>query len=140
MTRDEALKVYEIQHERFRHTKELQWKINLASWALIALAINVSDKIKSQLSCWQVILVSLIFFIAQMVFSFRTQLALESDKKISIRILAQLNESASKILDIQLDIIKLTEKVTVGKTGKWWLFFQAFATGVLLLVFCFMAT
>jgi hypothetical protein len=68
MTRNEALEVYKVQHERFRQTKELQWKINLASWALIAVAITYSDKLKGvpPSNIW---LLCVVFFIAQMIFS-----------------------------------------------------------------------
>jgi len=68
MTRDEALEIYKIQHERFRPTKELQWKKNLTSWALIAIAITYSDKLKG-LSVFQISFVSGIFWIARMIFS-----------------------------------------------------------------------
>ena len=42
--------------------------------------------------------------------------------------------------NIEIDISKLTTKVYPSSTGKWWLFFQAFTTGTLLLVFYFMTT
>src|ERR1051326_6979568 len=104
MTRNEELEVYKVQHERFRQTKELQWKINLASWALIALGINAADKIRGQLTKSEVIYVVSVFFIAQMIFSYRTQRALEGDKLISRELLKQLSVNADPKENVRLDI------------------------------------
>jgi hypothetical protein len=134
MKREEALEVYKIQHERFRQTKELQWKINLASWALIALAITYSDKLSS-LSAFQVCTFSSIFFIAQMIFSWRTQRALEADKEISKHILNELGSTNDEDLSIDVNVDKLTKKIKIRSTGRWWLAFQALTTGILLLAF-----
>jgi hypothetical protein len=140
MTRDEAMQVYKVQHERFRQTKELQWKINLASWALIALGINSADKIRRQLDVSEVIITISIFFLAQMIFSYRTQRALEADKIISRDILRQLSLNVNPNENIHIDIKKLTKKIYPGGTGWWWLFFQGFVTGILLLLLYFMTT
>jgi hypothetical protein len=139
MTRKEAIEVYKTQHERFRQTKELQWKINLASWALIALGINYSEKIRNQLNDKSLFSFVLIFFVAQMIFSFRTQRALEADKIISREILKQLNINTEENLNIQIDINKLTRKIYFGATGWWWVFFQALTTGILLFFFYMLA-
>jgi hypothetical protein len=135
MTREEAIEVYKVQHERFRQTKELQWKINLSSWALIALGIFYSDKIKNQISNSQAIAIILVFFIAQMIFSFRTQRALEGDKIISREILSQLDLGTEKNLNVKIDIRGPTKKIYFRATGWWWLFFQALTTGILLFLF-----
>jgi H+/Cl- antiporter ClcA len=131
MTRDEAIEVYKVQHEKFRQTKELQWKINLASWALIAIAITYSDKLKG-LSVFQIWFVSGVFWIAQMIFSWRTQLALEVDKKISKHILDTLNLNTNKDLNIVVNVNGKNKKIEFQYTGIWWLIFQALTTGILL--------
>ena len=131
MTRDEALEVYKVQHERFRQTKELQWKINLASWALIAIAITYSDKLKG-LSSFQICFVSGVFWVAQMIFAWRTQRALEADKKISKHILNTLNLNTNRDLNIAVNVDELTKTIKIHGTGRWWLLFQALTTGILL--------
>src|SRR5262245_10914706 len=110
MTRDEALEIYKIQHERFRQTKELQWKINLASWALIAVSVSYSNKL-SGLSTRQIFIGCLIFWIAQMIFAWRTQRALEADKAVSKHILNQLSLGTDKTQNFTVNIDELTKKV-----------------------------
>lgn len=131
MTRNEALEIYKIQHERFRQTKELQWKINLASWALIAVSISYSEKL-SQLSTCGIIIGCLFFWIAQMIFSWRTQMALESDKVVSKHILNYLSLGTKKSQNIIINIDELTKQVKIQNTGLWWLVFQGLTTGILL--------
>lgn len=131
MTRDEALEIYKVQHERFRQTKELQWKINLASWALIAVAISYSEKLGG-LSLRQISFGCIIFWIAQMIFSWRTQRALEADKAVSKHILNQLSFGTDKSQNLSINIEELTKQVKIRSTGIWWLAFQALTTGILL--------
>ena len=140
MKREEAIKVYDIQHSRFRQTKELQWKINLASWALIALGVNYSEKFRNVLSKTQVWSIVIVFFIAQMIFSWRTQRALEGDKKISKHILDNLSINTKDDQNIKIDIENLLKNVKIRRTGWWWLFFQAFTTGILLYLFVIACT
>jgi len=139
MKRQEALEIYKVQHERFRQTKEFQWKINLASWALIALAITYSDKLNGLSAC-QIWFVSSVFLIAQMIFSWRTQKALEADKKISKHILHELSSNTNENLNIEINVDELTKATKINHTGKWWLLFQFLTTGILLGLFIMVTT
>jgi len=139
MKRQEAIEIYNIQHSRFRQTKEIQWKFNLATWALIALGINFSEKIKGRLEWYELIIFVFAFFAAHVIFAWRTQRALEADKIISKHILKQQSHNNNDNLNIEVDIDNLTKKVRVKNTGRWWLFFQMLSTGILLTIFYFLS-
>lgn len=135
MKRQESIEVYNSQHARFRQTKEIQWKFNLATWALIALGINFSEKLKDRFDYSNLLTMVILFFIAHMIFAIRTQRALEADKIVSKHILRQLNWNTDDNFNVEVDIDKLTKKIKIGWTGWWWIFFQALSTGILLALF-----
>ena len=107
-----AIELYKIQHDRFKHTKDLQWKVNLSLWTLLAFAIYYSDKIANRLSVIEIFLIVIFFFTAQVIFSFKTQASMEADKKIMLSIVDQLNEPSGE--NIIISIIELTQ-VAKGK-------------------------
>lgn len=67
-----------------------------------------------------------------MIFSWRTQRALEADKAVSKYILNQLSFGTDKSQNFTINIDELTKKVKIRSTGVWWLVFQALTTGILL--------
>ena len=132
MTRTEALEVYRIQHEKFRHNQHIQWTFNIAIWTLIALAIQFfkppNDGVPAYLLLW----LSTIFFVTHLLFVWRIQRVHEVTKNIWLSILGDLNRQSDD--NIVVDIKRLTVETIIPPTGFYWMFFQMAATGVLLAV------
>ena len=130
-----AIEIYKIQHDRFKHTKDLQWKINLSFWTLLAAGVYYSDKFAATLSLFQMICVVVIFFVAQVIFSYKTQKSMEADKKIMSEILEQLNHD--KVKNISVNVRERAKDVRASKQGNGWILFHLFMSASLLLLLLF---
>lgn len=137
MTRDEAVNLTKATRERFEKTREIQWKMNVAIWTLMAAAIYLFAKeptIRFSLNL-QFILLTIIFGLTHLVFVYMTQRSLETSKRIEEYIFAKLNENNSGLKEFEVDVKKITNFWWISRPGWFWLAFQMTSTTLLLIIF-----
>lgn len=137
MKREEVLEIYKLEHARFNSFREIQWKMNVTFWTVIILGI-AQVEIISRLNWYEIVVLSLLIFIAHLIFVVRTQLSLEASIKIERHIENELNDGLKD--NISLDKTSITQKVRIRRRGWHWLIFQLLATAVLLIVFLLLVT
>lgn len=137
MTRDEAVSFTKATRERFEKTREIQWKMNVAIWTLIAAAIFLFAKEPSIRfhKSGSLIFFSILFGITHFIFIYMTQRSLETSKRIEEYIFKKLNEENSGLKEFEVDIKKLTRFWLLSLPGWFWLLFQMASTFLLLLIF-----
>ena len=137
MTRDEAVNLTKVTRERFEKTREIQWKMNVAKWTLMAAAIYLFAKepsIRFSRGC-PLIFFAVIFGVTHLLFIYMTQLSLETSKRIEEYIFTKLNEQNSSLSQFEIDIKKITSFWLISFPGWVWLLFQMASTSLLLVIF-----
>jgi hypothetical protein len=132
MTRQEAMEFIKREDEKFNHTRQHQWRFNIAVWTLIVLGIAFIANNKPMLPLIPLIVLCLLFLIAHWIYTFRIQISLSHCKMIVDDLLKQLNRDNSEDSVITLDFEKATRGRTLTKYGDQWIFFQLLSTSVLL--------
>jgi hypothetical protein len=137
MTRDEAINFVKASRERFEKTREIQWKMNVAIWTLMAAAIYLFAKepsIRFTKSC-TLIFLAIVFGITHLLFVYIIQRSLETSKSIEDHIFTKLNEQNSSLQQFEVDIRKLSSFWSISPPGLFWLLFQMASTTILLIIF-----
>jgi len=135
MTREEAIEIYKVQHSKFQKSQDLQWKFNIAMWTLIAAGIYFVGNRTFKVNGWDIPIVLLLiicFALSHRQFAKLNQRALGVGKAIWGTILIKLQSNDCS--DIKVDFKKISEDFKLTPRDKKWIFFQVFATVVLLTV------
>ena len=150
MTRPEAMEFIKSQNEKFNHTRQHQWKFNITFWSLIVLGIYFLNKEKFKIPFLPLCILCGLFLIAHYLYALRIQVSLSHCKKNVDYLLNQLNQTNREDLLITLDFEKARQvrkkkekeeedEKELTKYGPSWIFFQCFATAVLLAMFLLVA-
>jgi hypothetical protein len=127
------LEIYKIEAEKYNKTREIHWKLNIAIWTVIIVAIYAQSENKlnfSNRSCAVKCLIYLIPFLIHCAFVCFIQGSLS-------RSLNRMNNAATILLDekaTKRNWDKLLDK-TVADPNKYWHYLQLGITGFLLFIF-----
>lgn len=133
MTRSEAIVVYELNHQRFDKTREIQWKFNVAMWTLLAASIYFFRShhiIKCNCIFW---ILWILFFLSHSLFIYLTQRSLQFSKDACNYILESLNNSEERLV-INWNKESIDKNIKLGPKAKLWITFQLLATLILLII------
>lgn len=134
MNAEHALEVYKVQHARFEKTREIQWKFNIATWTLLALAIAYVEKLSAICECLIWVL-SMAYIFAHVTFIYKTQENLNLTKAIWCDILEKLNKVTSSQQIIEVDVPAIKKEHKWKRSDSYWVFFQLIVTLILITIF-----
>lgn len=128
---EQLIEIYKTEHERFKDTRNIQWKVNISLWAVLLFAIEFSTDHKIPMP--QIILGIILFSIAVLhfLFSWLCQDALQFCKE-------RWNCITNEIHSLKQADRKLFGHLKKQKRFIWWVALQSAVTISLLIVLFFM--
>lgn len=131
MTRIEALELCKLEHARYNHLRELQWKMDLSIWSLISLGI-LNAKLFNNLPACLIIIVSLTIILAHVIFIYRSQWSLKASRKFENLIEERLGRGTEDPLEISRPDYS---SICIDGRGWGWFFSQILPTIALGAIF-----
>ena len=135
MTRSEALERYKSEMIKFDTTRNLQWKVNISYWSLLALGIKFFHDGTINLCNCQVWTLAILFFGAHLLFTILIQQSLAFSKSVWIHIGKMVNTDNA---DVRLDYKEVKRKAKLHGKDLLWIIFQMLGTIIMLLLFLFL--
>jgi hypothetical protein len=128
MKRQEALEIYKLEHARYNNFREIQWKMNVSIWTLLALAIRYADELKG-LSLLVIISASFLIVVSHMIFVYRSQWSLKASRDFEKVLEKQLNGENDPVTVVR------PENISLECRGWFWFLSQWLTTLALTVVF-----